>query len=162
MHANGFEFFRVKINGKALSSSRRDGSGIISPKDLDRALMNEKNAQTRALVLTLRDSGLRLGDVISLDYELESRDDFYISTLTDKTHTQAQTVLGYDSLNGLREWVRIRRARGHIFNDKTPLFIQERLSLSETRNTTKNIVEYERKISEMRTILTNAAHARAN
>jgi integrase len=126
--------------------------------------MNEKNTQTRALVLTLRDSGLRLGDVISLDYGdlrdgLESKDDFfYISTLTDKTHTQAQTVLGYDSLNALREWIRIRRARGHVFNEKTPIFIQERLTYSETRNTTNDIVAYERKISEMRTILTNASN----
>jgi integrase len=164
MHSNGFEDFRVKVNGKSLTPRSGGGSKIISPKDLDKALMNEKNAQTRALVYTLRDSGLRIGDIISLDYGdlkegIESNQDFfYISTLTQKTHTQAQTCLGYDSLNALREWIRIRRKRGHVFRNSTPVFIAERVSRGQTRKTARNLEEFEAEISEMRTVETNASN----
>lgn len=139
MQLCGFEDFSAKLPRGTGKANSNGGSEIITPKELQVVLQVCDDLQKVALLMFLKDSGLRLGDVVSLDYEdvaegLETRTDFYfIAKLTQKTMDRAQTVIGSETLNSLRAWMKYRRDRGEEIRPDTPLFIKYRLKDDEPR-----------------------------
>ena len=133
MQLCGFEDFTAKLPRGTNKANSNGGSDIITPQQLRTVLEVADDLMKHALVLTLKDSGLRLGDVLSLDIgdvagAVDSKQDFfYLNRLTQKTGDRAQTVLGPESLKALRAWVRYRRDRGESLSSDTPLFITYRL-----------------------------------
>lgn len=128
----GFEDFIVRLPRGTSKKNSRGGSEILDPVQLNIVLGVTGDLMYKALILTLRDSGLRLGDILTLDVGDVSAginggaDYFYLRKLTEKTSERAQTVLGFESLNALRDWVRFRVSRGEVLDEDTPLFIMAR------------------------------------
>lgn len=143
----GFEDFTVKLPRGILKLNGTGGSDIITPKQLGVVIGVARDLQQKALILTLKDAGLRLGDILALDYGdiasgLDSKADFfYLSRLTQKTGDRAQTVLGPEALNSLRDWIRYRRTRGEQITKDTPVFIKSRIGegTKSKQNREKNI-----------------------
>jgi len=134
MNLCGFEDFTAKLPRGITKMGSNGGSEIITPRELATVLSVADDLQKTALTLTLKDSGLRIGDVISLDYgdvaeAMETKTEFYyLKKLTQKTGDRAQTVLGPEALKALRDWIRYRRDRGETLGDGTPLFTKYRLA----------------------------------
>ncbi len=128
----GFEDFIVRLPRGTGKKNSRGGSEILDPEQLNIVLGVTTELMHKALILTLRDSGLRLGDVLTFDIGTVSAglngggEFFYLSKLTEKTNERAQSVIGFEALNALRAWVRFRVSRGEVLEEDTPLFIMAR------------------------------------
>ncbi|MFC1802731.1 tyrosine-type recombinase/integrase [Thermoproteota archaeon] len=135
MHLVGFKDFNVKLDMGILRKNTGDGSDIISPIELRTVIeIAADDLMKKALILILKDSGLRIGDALGLNIgdvieALDNRyiDFFYLKKFTQKTSSRAQTVLGYESLNALRNWVKYRKQKGEALTDDHPIFIPYRL-----------------------------------
>ncbi|MCW4049367.1 MAG: hypothetical protein NWE89_06470, partial [Candidatus Bathyarchaeota archaeon] len=62
---------------------------------------------------------------------------YFLKTLTQKTGSRAQTVLGPESLNALRDWFKLRESRGEILEDSTPVFNPYKLRDKNPKNKAK-------------------------
>ncbi len=129
----GFEDFVIKLPRGTNKQNGNGGSDIITPKELETVIGIARELMHKALILLLKDSGLRLGDVLSIDFGdvmtgVDSKMDFFfLKRFTKKTGDRAQTVIGVEALNALRDWIRYRRDRGETITPDTPLFIKARV-----------------------------------
>jgi integrase len=89
--------------------------------------------QLTALILFLKDSGLRRSDAVLLNYEkvaegLEKGDSIIpITLVTEKQHTIAKTFIGEEAIRALKDYLKERRTGTEnvppeIILDKSPLF----------------------------------------
>jgi integrase len=90
-------------------------------------------AEAKAVILFLKDSGLRASDARRLDYgdvrePLERGDDFIqITMITQKVKTTAKTFIGKEAIRALKEYLGARRKGSRrippeTITDKSPLF----------------------------------------
>jgi len=102
-------------------------------KALDDKRTRHKEATT-AVMLFLKDSGLRASDARLLNYgdiseALERGDDFIpITIITQKVKTIAKTFIGYEAIHALKEYINhrkkgTRRIPAETITTKSPLFI---------------------------------------
>jgi integrase len=101
-----------------------------------KAIENKKNrnkAELKAIILFLKDSGLRESDTILLNYGkiaegLERGDSIIpITLVTEKQHTIAKTFIGEEAITALKEYLKERRKGSrHLppetITDTSPLF----------------------------------------
>jgi len=127
----------------------------VAPKEaILKAIENKQNRnkkQLRALILFLKDSGLRRSDTVLLNFGkvAEGLEKGYniisITLVTEKQHTVAKAFIGEEAIQALKEYLKERRTGTEnvppeIITDKSPLFrTQEsgkvkRLSLSGFSN----------------------------
>lgn len=131
----GFEDFSAKLPRGITKMNTNGGSDIVTPQQLSTVLGVANDLQKKALVLVLKDSGLRIGDALALDVgdiidAVDTKRGFlYLDRLTKKTGDRAQTVIGPEAIEGLRQWIRFRRDRGEQLSRDTPLFIKLRLKV---------------------------------
>ncbi|GAG75208.1 unnamed protein product, partial [marine sediment metagenome] len=129
----GFTDFNVRLPRGTTKINSNGGSGIITPQQMNIVLGVTNSLLYKAVLLTLRDSGLRLGDVLSLDIgDINAginggTEYYYIEQLTQKTNSRAQTILGFEALNAVRDYVRFRVSRGEVLKEDTPLFVVGRV-----------------------------------
>ena len=134
MRICGFKDFRIEVERGVGKMNAKGGSDIISPLNLKTVIDVCDDTKKRALILFLKDSGLRLGDIVSMNYgdireALDSNLEFFhLKKFTEKTGSRAQTVLGFEALNALRAFIRYRIRIGDKINDATPLFNRYRVS----------------------------------
>ncbi len=134
MRLCGFEDFTMRLPKGITKIGSNGGSDIATPEMLKVALSVTHDLQKKALIMVLKDSGFRIGDSLSLDHEdireaIETRAEFYhLKKVTQKTNDRAQTVLGPEAIQALRDWIRFRRGRGETLTDSTPVFIKKRLT----------------------------------
>ena len=144
----GFDDFYIRLPRGTTKRNSNGGSEILTPEQLNIVLGVTTELMHKAIVLTLRDSGLRLGDVLSFDMETVSAginggtEFFYLSKLTEKTGERAQSVIGFEALNAIRDWVRFRVSRGEVLKEDTPLFIMAR-----AKNGVKSKQDYKENIA---------------
>jgi integrase len=142
--------FNATLEKGTRQKGSKGGSDIISPENLKVVVDLADDLQKKALILVLKDSGLRIGDVLDLTYEdvseaIESNVEFYqLDKLTRKTKNRAQTVLGYESLNALRVMIKQKKQIAQI-NPKTPLFSTYRLRGKDSPKAKKKRTEEDRK-----------------
>jgi len=134
MQLCGFEDFSAKLPRGTAKANSNGGSDIITPTQLSTVLGVADDLQKKALVLVLKDAGLRIGDILSLNVGdvapgVDSKLEYlYLDRLTKKTGDRAQSVIGPEALSSLRDWIRYRRDRGEQLTRDTPLFILVRLN----------------------------------
>ena len=134
MRLCGFKDFRIVVERGVGKMNAKGGSDIISPQNLNVVIDCCDDPKKRALILFLKDSGLRLGDIISMNYgdireALDSNQDFYqLKKFTEKTGARAQTVIGFEALNALRDYIRYRKRIGDNLYDSTPIFNRYKVS----------------------------------
>ncbi|MCW4050487.1 MAG: hypothetical protein NWE89_12215, partial [Candidatus Bathyarchaeota archaeon] len=64
----GFMDFTLRLTKGTGKKNNGTGSNIISPSDLRTVVDLAPDLMKKALILTLKDSGLRIGDIINLDH----------------------------------------------------------------------------------------------
>jgi integrase len=153
----GFEDFKVTLKRGFTKQNSNGGSNIITPEGLAKVVNLSDDLQKKALLLTLKDSGLRLGDALNLTIgDLEealstNMDFFYLSKLTEKTDSRAQTVIGFESLNALRDWYKYRKQQNEPLTKDSPIFRPYKLRDENPNNKAHKDPEKNIKIkSEMR------------
>jgi len=146
LSANGYEGFRMSRKNGTVSTKSRGGSRIVTPKQLKLVLSLHNDLMKRAFLLVGKDSGLRLGDVISLNYGDIKRGlgtkFYYLDQVTEKSSSYAQPILGFEALDAIELWINLRRSRGEELRDETPLFIPYRTDRVKAKtDAAGNIVE---------------------
>ncbi|KON34024.1 MAG: hypothetical protein AC479_02535, partial [miscellaneous Crenarchaeota group-6 archaeon AD8-1] len=96
------------------------GSRVATRDHIRRILYDVKKSKDyiklKAIILCLKDSGLRVSDLIALNYgdvaeELEKDTEFIsLNRVTIKSKIVAHTFLGYESIEALKEYIEKRRA----------------------------------------------------
>ena len=85
--------------------------------------------RNKAMIMCLRDSGLRVSDLAQMTYGhlsecLRREAEFCIfSLIQQKTGKKAKVCLGYESLEYLRKMLNERDMIGEVLTDHTPMWI---------------------------------------
>ena len=120
MGANGLEFVVIKDRFKIIN----EGQDRATKKHIQAMSMATSEPRNRALLMTLKDSGLRVSDVVQLNVgDVRNGDDFVLVRVAQvKTKNMAKPCLGPDALESIHEWLKSRERRGGAFTDESPLF----------------------------------------
>ncbi|MCD6263294.1 tyrosine-type recombinase/integrase [Candidatus Bathyarchaeota archaeon] len=115
-------------------------------KDDIRKLLERANIRQRALIMCLKDSGLRISDLLSLKYgnvreALERGEEFVpIRLVTQKNKISVTTFFGKEAVDSLVEYIELRKrgtkrveGEGEI-NDEDPLFVVKGTKEKMTRS----------------------------
>jgi len=129
-----------KIKLDKYTTSTPKAKSKIQREQVKEVIMNAGSQRARAIIFLLKDSGLRVGDIVKLEVEdfLKAqviRDDkgrefrkWRNTIVTEKTGADAQIVLGYESVNAIklhlgdrrtgRILVQVKRGIGDNLNSK--------------------------------------------
>jgi integrase len=132
------------------------GVKIATKQAILKALDHKKTrnkAETNAIILFLKDSGLRASDARLLNYDhiseqLKNGSEFIpITRITQKVKTTAKTFIGPEAIHALKEYLKARqqgtrRLPPETLTDKSPLFRTWSLKTVKRipRNTLSNVV----------------------
>ena len=107
-------------------------NGVLrANKDIILKIIAENNTTLNAKILTAKDTGLRVSDLISLNCEIilnnPDKDFIPITLKTQKTGYLAKTFLGTDAINALKLYIKKRqegtnKIKPEIITGKSPLF----------------------------------------
>ena len=101
------------------------------------------NERTRALILLLASTGVRLGSISDLTMDdLEDKGDIYKVTVYRNTRQEYITYTTPEAKKALETYFDVRRRDGEVINEKSPVIReqynrQSRLSIEYPRHTTK-------------------------
>jgi len=110
-------------------------------KDDVRLLLDKTRLKVRAIILFLKDSGLRVSDLVKLKYkdirkELENDSDFIsLNLVTTKNSIVAQTFIGPETVNVLKKYMErrrkgTRRIPAEEITDESPLFRARKIEVA--------------------------------
>jgi len=122
--ANGLEF-RIRSNHKLRVF--HEGSRIVNAAQIRELLGMAGSFQNKALVLALKDSGLRVSDIVKLDWghvrkAIEDGDDFaLVRVRQEKGGRIARPIFGPESLEAIGRLADHRRQNGGM-SDSDPVF----------------------------------------
>jgi len=138
-----FESQEIDLSFKAKDSPRgaSNGSRIALPEEVremyDNMVFGFK-IRNRAIVMFLKDTGLRVSDVVSVDVgdylsarvvENGAGESFRVfrdPEETQKMKVNAYVHLGPEAVAAIDEYLEERRQRGEVFQEDTPLFLHRR------------------------------------
>ncbi len=124
----------LRSNGEAFTTIEKhkrhsQGSRIIEKSEIQLLLEKTTHWRNKAMIMALRDSGLRVSDLAQFTYGhlsecLRMGVDFCIFTLVqEKTNQQAKVCLGLESLEYIRKWVDERLNYGEDLQPGSPLWV---------------------------------------
>lgn len=122
--SQGLEF---KLHG-AKPRVYSQGQRIIEKNEIKEMLEATGEIRNKAMILTLKDSGLRVSDLVKLRYDqvrnaLESNLDFVLIRLRQaKNDIPAMPIIGPESLRAIQKWIEFRRRNGEEIQDTSFLF----------------------------------------
>lgn len=126
---------KFDMNGEAVTHVVEDTIPNIEKAQIAKMLEHTGDPRLRAVVLTARDAGLRVGDITNLtiadfsnaiighveDHEFRT---FEVrpGKTEDKTDLRANVVLGPESIEAVNAWLDFRKSQGISTEDTDPLF----------------------------------------
>jgi len=127
----------VKYNSRLKMAIGTPGRGIqkaLQPITLEefRDLDAVADEQQRFIIRALKDSGMSRKDFVALNYgdvrkEFEAGEKFiHIHAIRRKEELEYDTFIGPNAVEALKIYLRIRRNRGEILNDDTPLVASQK------------------------------------
>ena len=124
----------LRSNGEAFTTVEKhkrysQGSRIIEKSEIQLLLEKTTHWRNKAMIMALRDSGLRVSDLAQFTYGhlsecLRKGVDFCIFTLVqEKTNQQAKVCLGFESLEYIGKWIDERQNSGEDLKSDSPLWV---------------------------------------
>ena len=124
--SQGLDF---KLQGTSPKISYQ-GQRIIEKGEIRSLLEATSGLRNKAMIYTLKDSGLRVSDIVQLNYghvkeAIDSESEFILIRLRQtKNDILALPILGPESLNAIKKWIDSRKRMGKTLDDSSPLFCQ--------------------------------------
>jgi integrase len=121
-----FHYMPLKMRRADYPYGESLGHRAATKEDI-RRLLEKANRRQKAIILFLKDSGLRVSDLIRLRYgdvkgSLERGDQFIpIRIVTEKNNTVATTFIGPEAVSALKDYIKWRAKREEL-KDESPLF----------------------------------------
>ena len=128
-----FEIHYYPLQMRKKDYPKADAIGVKrANKEAILKIIAENNTSLNAKILTARDSGLRVSDLISLNCDVildnPNKDIIQITLRTQKTGYIAKTFLGTDAITALKAYIQTRqkgtaKVQPETITGKTPLFV---------------------------------------
>ena len=141
---------------------RSRGQRIIEKDEIKQLLDLTGSLQNKAIIMTLKDSGLRVSDIVKLNYRdvkdaIASERQFHIiSIITKKTGTEAKPILGPEALDAISQWLKSREDK---LEANSPLFIKTQGDEIGSRLTSGSIGAIMRKLCKKAKFERVSAHS---
>lgn len=106
-----------------------NGQKIVKKDEIVLMVEGTSSIQKKLVVTTLKDTGLRVSDAVSIQYchvktALLNEDKYCLFELVEKkVGVWCMPILGPESMKYVREWIDLRKRDGEILVDDSPLFI---------------------------------------
>ncbi len=130
LQENGLEFRLLNGQRKDLSVETLKDKDNFTKDEIRTMLECTTSLRSKAIVNTLKDSGMRVSDLNDLKVRdvleaINNKEKFaVIEYIQNKTKRRAVAVLGYEALESIEKWLKWRSDNGFSVAPDTPLFIE--------------------------------------
>ena len=120
MDANGMDFSIRNDKFKVFV----DGQNRAKDEDIEAFIEATGEYRTLALIHTLKDSGLRVSEVVKFNVGdvLNGGEYVHLKVRQKKTKNLAFPIIGPQAVNAIKKWLNHRESKGYPYSDNDPLF----------------------------------------
>ena len=127
--ANGLPVILTRQQSKEIAKKTTHIKDNFTREEVALLVSSTTSPRNKAIIMILKDTGMAASDVCDLNIQdikkaLDNEDKFIqVSYERNKTQEHGEPVLGYESLEGIKNWLRWREQHSFKCTPESPLFI---------------------------------------